>query len=66
MFGLDGFANFIVSFFVGIILFLAIVWLILPLVFRYLVSPFFDGSYEYRKDKIKDEPPYAPQKNEFH
>src|SRR6056297_1647043 len=65
MFGLTGFVNFIVSFIVVLLILLPTIWLILPFIFRFFVARYFDGSYDYKKDTIKTEKPYPPQKNEY-
>ncbi len=65
MFGLTGFVNFIVTFIVVLLILLPTIWLILPFIFRFLVARYFDGSYDYKKDTIKTEKPYPPQKNEY-
>ena len=65
MFGLTGFANFIVTLLIVIIILLPLIWLFLPQIFKYVVCKYFDGSYDYKKDKLKIEGSLSDQDKSF-
>ena len=65
IFGLEGFLNAFVSFLIFLLLTAIIIVLLLPTIFRYLVSPLFDGSYNFKKDKITTTEKITPQNNYY-